>query len=148
MAWVLGTVMAGIAGVAGAPIFNSLTSSTYLYVLLVAVAAVALGGLESVPLAALGGLIVGAIQSLVAGYATFAQSISGFSDAVPFVLLLIGLAIWGRERGRRTGQVSEDVPPPTTWRCVPGGDGSRPGSSGSPCCSIFIYFGADSYWLA
>src|ERR1700730_3874795 len=112
IAWVLGTLMAAVAGVAGAPIFNSLTAATYLYVLLVATAAAVLGGIRSVPLAALGGLFIGAVQSLVAGYATFAQQISGFSDAVPFVLLLVGLAVWGRERGRRTGQAADDVPPP------------------------------------
>ena len=74
-AWVFGTVMAALAGVAGAPIFNSLTPTTYLYVLLAAAAAAVLGGFRSVPLAALGGLFIGAFQSLVAGYATFAQSI-------------------------------------------------------------------------
>ena len=102
----LGTTLAGLAGVAGAPIFNSLTTGTYLFVLLAATAAAVLGGFRSVPLAALGGLIIGAVQSLVAGYANFAQSIPGFSDAVPFALLFVGLVFWGRERapGRPSGR--------------------------------------------
>ncbi len=106
-------LMAAVAGVAGAPIFNSLTSATYLYVLLVATAAAVLGGLRSVPLAALGGLFIGAVQSLRCrlrhlrrnpspGSAMPCRSYSSWS----------GLAVWGRERGRRTGQVADDVPPP------------------------------------
>jgi ABC-type branched-subunit amino acid transport system ATPase component/branched-subunit amino acid ABC-type transport system permease component len=146
-AWVLGTVMAGLAGVAGAPIFNSLSSATYLYVLLVATAAAVLGGLRSVPLAALGGLFIGAVQSLVAGYATFAQSIAGFSDAVPFVLLLAGLIIWGRERSRRTGQVADDVPPPDYLALRPPWRRIAPWIFWFTAIVVYIYFGADSYWL-
>ena len=147
LAWTLGTVMAGLAGVAGAPIFNSLTPSTYLYVLLVAVAAAVLGGLRSVPLAALGGLVIGAIQGLVAGYASFAQTIPGFSDAVPFVLLLVGLAIWGRERGRRAGQVAEDVPPPDYLALRPRWRRIAPWVFWFTVLFVYIFFGADSYWL-
>jgi ABC-type branched-subunit amino acid transport system ATPase component/branched-subunit amino acid ABC-type transport system permease component len=146
-AWVLGTVMAGLAGVAGAPIFNSLSSATYLYVLLVATAAAVLGGLRSVPLAALGGLFIGAVQSLVAGYATFAQSIAGFSDAVPFVLLLAGLIIWGRERSRRTGQVADDAPPPDYLALRPPWRRIAPWIFWFTALVVYIYFGADSYWL-
>jgi ABC-type branched-subunit amino acid transport system ATPase component/branched-subunit amino acid ABC-type transport system permease component len=147
VAWVLGTVMAGVAGVAGAPIFNSLSSATYLYVLLVATAAAVLGGLRSVPLAALGGLFIGAVQSLVAGYATFAQQISGFSDSVPFVLLLVGLAVWGRERGRRTGQVADDVPPPDYLALRPPWRRIAPWIFWFTALLVYIYVGADSYWL-
>ncbi len=146
-AWVLGTVMAGLAGVAGAPIFNSLTPTTYLYVLLVATAAAVLGGLRSVPLAALGGLIIGAVQSLVAGYANFAQSIPGFSDAVPFLLLLVGLAVWGRERGRRAGVVAEDVPPPDYLALRPPWRRVAPWVFWFAVLIVYISFGADAYWL-
>jgi ABC-type branched-subunit amino acid transport system ATPase component/branched-subunit amino acid ABC-type transport system permease component len=146
-AWVLGTVMAGLAGVAGAPIFNSLTSSTYLYVLLVATAAAVLGGMRSVPLAALGGLFIGAIQSLVAGYASFASSIAGFSDAVPFVLLLVGLAVWGRERSRRAGQVAEDVPPPDYLSLRPRWRRIAPWIFWFSALLVYIMVGADTYWL-
>jgi ABC-type branched-subunit amino acid transport system ATPase component/branched-subunit amino acid ABC-type transport system permease component len=145
-AWVLGTTLAGLAGVAGAPIFNSLTTSTYLFVLLAAAAAV-LGGFRSVPLAALGGLVIGAVQSLVAGYANFAQSIPGFSDAVPFVLLFVGLAFWGRERGRRTGQVAEDVPPPDYLALRPPWRRAAPWVFWFVVIFVYILFGADAYWL-
>ena len=146
-AWVLGTTLAGLAGVAGAPIFNSLTTGTYLFVLLAAAAAAVLGGFRSVPLAALGGLIIGAVQSLVAGYANFAQSIPGFSDAVPFALLFVGLAFWGRERGRRAGSVAEDVPPPDYLALRPPWRRAAPWVFWFVAIFIYILFGADAYWL-
>jgi ABC-type branched-subunit amino acid transport system ATPase component/ABC-type branched-subunit amino acid transport system permease subunit len=146
-AWVLGTTLAGLAGVAGAPIFNQLTTSTYLFVLLAAAAAAVLGGFRSVPLAALGGLVIGAVQSLVAGYANFAQSIPGFSDSVPFVLLFVGLAFWGRERGRRAGSVAEDVPPPDYLALRPPWRRAAPWVFWFAVIFVYILFGADSYWL-
>ena len=146
-AWMLGTTLAGLAGVAGAPIFNSLTTGTYLFVLLAATAAAVLGGFRSVPLAALGGLIIGAVQSLVAGYANFAQSIPGFSDAVPFALLFVGLVFWGRERGRRAGQVAEDVPPPDYLALRPPWRRAAPWIFWFVVIFVYILFGADAYWL-
>ena len=146
-AWVLGTTLAGLAGVAGAPIFNSLTTGTYLFVLLAATAAAVLGGFRSIPLAALGGLIIGAVQSLVAGYANFAESIPGFSDAVPFVLLFIGLAFWGRERGRLAGSAAEDVPPPDYLALRPRWRRVAPWIFWFAVIFVYILFGADSYWL-
>jgi branched-subunit amino acid ABC-type transport system permease component len=146
-AWILGTVMAGLAGVAGAPIFNSLNPTAYLYVLLAAAAAAVLGGLRSVPLAALGGLAVGALQSLAAGYSSFAHDIPGFSDAVPFLLLLLGLAAWGRERGRRAGQAAEDVPPPDYLALRPQWRRAAPWIVGFAVLFVYIFFGSDSYWL-
>ena len=128
-------------------IFNSLTPSTYLYVLLVATAAAVLGGLRSVPLAALGGLAIGAVQSLVAGYASFANTISGFSDAVPFILLLAALAVWGRERGRRAGSVVDDVPPPDYLALRPPWRRVAPWVFWFALLTVYILFGADSYWL-
>ena len=53
-AWMIGTLMAALAGVVGAPIFASLSSSTYLSIMLIAVAGGVLGGFRSVPLAAVG----------------------------------------------------------------------------------------------
>jgi ABC-type branched-subunit amino acid transport system ATPase component/branched-subunit amino acid ABC-type transport system permease component len=146
-AWILGTTLAGLAGVAGAPIFNSLTTGTYLFVLLAAAAAAVLGGFRSVPLAAVGGLVIGAVQSLVAGYAGFAESIPGFSDAVPFVLLFVGLAYWGRERGRRAGTAAEDVPPPDYLAMRPPWRRSAPWVFWFVVLFVYILFGADSYWL-
>lgn len=110
IAWILGTTIAGLVGVIGAPIFNSLAPSTYELIMFIAVAAAVFGGLRSIPLAFAGGLIVGVLQNLVAGYATFAKSITGFNAAVPFAVLLIGLLFLGRDRARRANVASEEIP--------------------------------------
>jgi ABC-type branched-subunit amino acid transport system ATPase component/branched-subunit amino acid ABC-type transport system permease component len=106
-AWVIGCELAGLAGVLGAPVLGSLNSSSFVTVQFVASAAAVLGGFTSIPLAALGGIILGVAQNLVFGYATFASSIQGFNTSVPFALLLIGLAVLARER-RRLGGIASD----------------------------------------
>jgi ABC-type branched-subunit amino acid transport system ATPase component/branched-subunit amino acid ABC-type transport system permease component len=110
-AWVIGTTLAGLVGVVGSPIFNSLDSNTYTKIMFVAMAAAVVGGLRSVPLAFAGGILLGIAENLVSGYATFASHIQGFNESVPFVVLLVGLFVLGRERGRRAGTVAEEVPP-------------------------------------
>ena len=59
----------------------------------VAAAAAVLGGLRSIPLAFLGGLLLGVAENLVVGYVDIRKDISGFNSAVPFILLLLS-ASW------------------------------------------------------
>ena len=59
-----------------------------------ALAAVALSGLRSIPLAFVGGLLLGIVQDLVAGYSDsflpdFFQKLSGFRTSIPFLLTLL-----------------------------------------------------------
>ena len=107
-AWVIGCTLAGLAGVFGAPILGSLNPNSYITVQFVASAAAVLGGLRNIPLAAIGGLLLGVAQNLVFGYASFAADIKGFNTAVPFVLLLAGLVVMNRDRRRSGGTASED----------------------------------------
>lgn len=112
-AWVIGTVLAGVAGVVGAPIGN-LQEGTFNLVMFIAAAVVVLGGLRSIPLAFAGGLLIGVAENLVRRYATFAEDIKGFNNSVPFILLLAGLLFLARYAGRRGGSVSQQ-PPPVDW---------------------------------
>lgn len=119
IAWCLGTVITGLAGVVAAPVFNSLDPGTYTTTVFVATAAVVLARMTSIPLAFTGGLLIGVLQNLVVGYAGFAAGIPGFSSSVPFVLLLAGLLVLGRDRRRVAGALA-DVGAPTgpatiTW---------------------------------
>ena len=116
VAWVLGTMLAGLAGVVGAPVINTLDISNYNTAMFIAAAAVVLGGLRSVPLAFVGGLLLGIAQNLVGKYAadSFASGIPGFRYAVPFVLLLAGLLVLARNKNRRGGSVLSQ-PPPIRW---------------------------------
>ena len=72
-AWVIGMMLAALAGVVGAPIVGSLDSGGFIAITFVAAAAAVLGGLRSIPLAFVGGLLLGVAENLVAGYVKFAE---------------------------------------------------------------------------
>jgi ABC-type branched-subunit amino acid transport system ATPase component/branched-subunit amino acid ABC-type transport system permease component len=111
-AWVIGTMLAALAGVVGAPILGAISTDSFVSVVFVAAAAAVLGGLRSIPWAFVGGLLLGVAENLVTGYATFASNIAGFNDSVPTVLLLVALIVLGAERGRRAGSSTDEAPPP------------------------------------
>jgi len=114
VAWVLTTVLAGLGGILISPLFT-LDPIVFTLVVLGSLAAVVLGGLRSIPVAFVGGVLLGVVQNLVAGYSTaypgFIANLNGLSSAVPYVLvILLGLVI-GRDRSRQAGSVAEDRPP-------------------------------------
>ncbi len=114
VAWVLTTVLAGLGGILISPLFI-LDPIVFTLVVLGSLAAVVLGGLRSIPIAFVGGVLLGMVQNLVAGYSTaypgFIANLNGLSSAVPYVLvILLGLVV-GRDRSRQAGSVAEDRPP-------------------------------------
>ena len=60
-------ILAGLGGVLIAPLFQ-LQDFVFTLVVLGSLAAVVLGGLRSIPIAFVGGLLLGVVQNLVAGY--------------------------------------------------------------------------------
>ena len=80
-AWVIGTMLAALAGVVGAPIIGSLLPAGFITVMFVATAAAVLGGLRSIPLAFLGGLLLGIAENLVVGYVRLRRRTSAASTA-------------------------------------------------------------------
>ena len=114
VAWVLTTILAGLGGILISPLFT-LDPIIFTLVVLGSLAAVVLGGLRSIPVAFVGGLLLGVVQNLVAGYSTvypgFIANLNGLSSAVPYVLvILLGLVV-GRDRSRQAGSVADDRPP-------------------------------------
>jgi branched-subunit amino acid ABC-type transport system permease component len=146
-AWVIGMVLAGLAGVIGAPILNSLDANTYTSVLFVATAAAVLGGMRSIPLAFLGGLLLGVAQNLVAGYVSQHVHINGFNTSVPFVLLLLGMVVIARDRGRRGGSVSEDRPPPDHADDLGRIRRAAPWVLAVAFLVLYIFVLADEFWI-
>ncbi len=116
-AWIMTMVLAGLGGVLIAPLFQ-LQDIVFTFVVLGSLAAVVLGGLRSIPIAFIGGLLLGVVQNLVAGYS---------DDILPKLLeqpqrpQVVG-AVPARHRavalhrprtGRAAaGSVADDVPPP------------------------------------
>ena len=118
-AWVLGTVLAGIAGVVGSPILRALDPNTYALAVFVAIAAAVVGGFRSVLLAFAGAMFVAVASNLTFSYATFASDIPGFNSTVPFLLLIGGLLLMAKTRGRVAGSISAEPPPPDYQRDLP-----------------------------
>jgi branched-subunit amino acid ABC-type transport system permease component/ABC-type branched-subunit amino acid transport system ATPase component len=115
-AWVMTMILAGIGGVLIAPLFT-LTDYVFTLVVLGSLAVVVLGRLRSIPVAFAGGLALGVVQNLVAGYSKdflpkWLYSLSGLKSSVPFILVIVLLLVFGRDRSRRGGSMADDVPRP------------------------------------
>ncbi|MFD5322519.1 ATP-binding cassette domain-containing protein [Streptomyces sp. NPDC127092] len=109
VAWMLSSGLAGLAGVLATPLLG-LSAHDYTLFLFVSATAAVLGRFASVPLAFAGGLGLGVVQNLVAGYASFAEGVTGFRTAVPFLILFAGLVLLAR-RERVAGTAAADPPP-------------------------------------
>jgi branched-chain amino acid transport system permease protein len=120
-AWALSSLFAGLAGVLIAPRFNTLAAPDFFNLVVVAVAAAAIGRLVSLPLALVGGLGLGMFIAL---FTTFLPKWSDdltwlrpFQDnvtpAIPF-LVLFGVLVFvpSIRRAREAGDPLAGVDPP------------------------------------
>ena len=92
IAWVLSMMLAGLGGILIAPLFQ-LNPDFITLIVFGSLSAAVLSGLVSIPVAFLGGLALGVVQDLVAGYGNsflphFLNQLSGFRSAIPFLLTL------------------------------------------------------------
>jgi branched-chain amino acid transport system permease protein len=123
-AWVLSSLFAGMAGVLIAPRFNTLASADFFNLVVVAIAAAAIGRLVSLPGALMGGLGLGIFIALFDTFLprwsedqTWLQPIQdNVTPAVPFVVLFGVLVLWppirrSKESADPMGGV--DPPPPS-----------------------------------
>ncbi len=98
--WALGGVLAALAGIFLSPITGlNIEQLTLLVIPSLAVAMV--GGLTSIPLTLVGGLLVGVLESELGRF----SSTPGLSESVPFILILVILLVRGTAlpvRGLRT----------------------------------------------
>jgi branched-subunit amino acid ABC-type transport system permease component len=123
-AWALSSTFAGMAGVLITPIrFNTLLSNDFFSLIVVAIAAAAVGRLVSIPWAVVGGLALGWFQALfktfLPGWANdypWLQPLNDhLSNSLPFIVLFGILVFWPAIR--RSTDVSDplsgvDPPPP------------------------------------
>jgi branched-subunit amino acid ABC-type transport system permease component len=116
VAWVLSSMLAGLAGVLLAPLFASLNPIDLFTLLVAALAATVFGGLTSIPLTFAGGIALGVLQSVLAGsLPTDSVLTNGLRPALPFVVLFLLLLF--RPGLRSTREVTDplatvDPPPP------------------------------------
>lgn len=82
----VGTVCAAVAGILVATYYSSIDTAMYMAVQLKTFASAVLGGIGSLPGAMLGGIIIGVLETLVAGYIS-----SEYREAVAFIVLIVVL---------------------------------------------------------
>ncbi len=109
--WVIATVLAGAAGILIAPV-ASLDPTSYTLFIVPALAAALVGRFESFWITALAGLLIGCAQSeinkLITVWTWLPQK--GLSDAVPFIVIIVVMALRSRAVLARGGDTAQHNP--------------------------------------
>jgi branched-chain amino acid transport system permease protein len=92
--FVLGSMVAAVAGAMWAALFNSLYPTMGFNPSLIALVAAVLGGIGSISGAFLGGIVLGIVQSIGVAYI---PGIAGFGNGLPFAVLI--LLLWIKPEG-------------------------------------------------
>ncbi len=127
--WMVGTALAGLAGILLAPILG-LSNGEFTLLLVASFAAAVVGRLTSLPLTFLGAMAIGLIQGIAVDFLPSHGVLStGFRPSVPFIVMLGCLLLYPglrRERfevDRRAGARAREVAPPPPlrgWRAAIG----------------------------
>ncbi|MEO5874220.1 MAG: ATP-binding cassette domain-containing protein, partial [Streptosporangiaceae bacterium] len=144
-AWMLSSVLAALAGVLAVPTLG-LDQTAFTVLLFTAATAAVFGRLSSIPWTFAAGLALGVVQNLVAGYADFAEQVTGLRTAVPALLLFAGLVVLNRSRSRVAGSIASDAPPPDYLADLPRWRRVLPWSAGIVALLVFVLFFASGYW--
>jgi branched-chain amino acid transport system permease protein len=152
----LSSAMAGLAGVLLAPGSAFLNVGDFTTLLVSAIAAAAFARLTSIPMALLGGILLGVAQALLAGYLPPASILAqGLKPALPFAALFLLLLFWPGLRNRR--EVTDplagaDPPPPSLAAASRSAMLSRSTHIfGVVFVGVVIYIAlarADTFWLS
>ncbi|MBL7496640.1 ATP-binding cassette domain-containing protein [Frankia sp. CNm7] len=144
---VLSSMLASVAGVLGAPILSQLDSRVFTLALFVAAAAVVFGRFESVPRTFVGGLVLGVLINLTYRYVKV-DSVPQLSQAVPFVLLLLGLLVLGRRRVRLAGIAGTSFGA-SNWRAdLPVWRRLAPSATVLVAFLLLAEFAFDDFWVS
>jgi branched-chain amino acid transport system permease protein len=120
-AWALSSFFAGLAGVLIAPRFSTLSSGEFLNIVVIAIAAAAVGSLVSLPRAFLGGVglgvLIAAFTTFVPRWATDLTWLEPIKDnvtpAIPFIVLFcIMVFVPAIRRSQRAADPLSGVDPP------------------------------------
>jgi branched-subunit amino acid ABC-type transport system permease component len=117
VSWMLSSGLAGLAGVLLTPVFaGQVDYVSYQTLVVAAIAAAAIGGLNSIAFAFAGGLGLGVLQQLLGKYLPQDSIVSsGLRPALPFVVLfavLVFFSALSRRRAATDPLAGVDPPPP------------------------------------
>lgn len=112
--WMLSSLFAALAGVLLAPLFAQVSDLNFFTLLVAALAAAAFARLTSIGLALAGGLLLGVLQQLLAGYLPTDNVLAtGLRGSLPFVVLFLLLLFWpGLRQATETKDPLAGVDPP------------------------------------
>jgi branched-chain amino acid transport system permease protein len=123
ISWMIGVMLAGLAGVIFAPVINGLPEFQFTLLLVGSLVAVVIGRLTSLPLTFIGAIGVGILQQIWVKYQPDSGFFStGISASIPFFVMLVFLIAYsvtgsGLRREsfdvdrRRSGGIHGDAPP-------------------------------------
>ena len=118
VAWVVSGFMASLAGVIFAPVFGPFTSADYVTLTVTAIAAAAWALLRSLPVAALVGVAIGVLTTVLQGYISPSSFFYGaIIPSLPFLFLVGALLLLPGMRdldANRDPLANVDPPPPPT----------------------------------
>jgi branched-chain amino acid transport system permease protein len=118
VAWMVSSLLAGIAGVLLAPTYNQVNAEDFITLAVAAMAAAAVGVLRSMPIAAIAGIAMGVVELLLQGYLPTSGAWTVISATIlpsfPFIVLVVALlAIPGlRDLGESKDPMASIDPPP------------------------------------
>lgn len=110
--WVIGAILAGVAGILLVPIVGFVTSAPFLLLVIPALAAAMFGRFSSYTWAVVGACLIGVGQSLLVQYqqTIFPTNVaSGWPDALPLILIVVLLMRRGSPFPRR-GEIIARLP--------------------------------------
>ena len=114
--WAVGGGLAAVAGgLFPATTFGFISPLPFSILIIGALATALLGGFKSYPLALLGGLFIGAAQSMTRHWTNH----TGIPDSVPFLVIIVVLVLRGRGLPLR-GSITDRLPRVGTGRIRPG----------------------------
>jgi len=148
--WVLTMMLAGLGGCLLGPLYG-MNDVTYTLVVLGSLAAIVFAGLRSLPLAFIGGVLLGIVANMVAGYGDsfipgFLLHLSGFRTAIPFILTIIGLIVLSLRKGRAAGSVAREAPQADYRRGMPQWRRALPWTIFIVGLAIYTIGFSGSYW--
>jgi branched-subunit amino acid ABC-type transport system permease component len=154
-AWALSSAIAGLTGVLLAPLFEAVHPLHFFTLLAAALAACVMGRLVSIPWAFAGGIGLGVLQAVLAGYLPPSSVLSaGLRPALPFVVLFGLLLVRPPRLGEKTVSdplvgVDPPPPPPPSAASVEGATTGYLVVAAAAALGglAYAYWVLDSFWL-
>lgn len=111
--WLLSSLLAGMSGVLLAPLFATVDSNLFILLIVAAAAAAVFAGLSSIPLALLGGILLGVLQQVLGARLPLNSVLArNIRPSLPFIVLALLLLFRPGLRHRDTTDPLSGVDPP------------------------------------